>query len=557
MSFRDRTRANEAKEALLQDAFIHLPKKSNSTLIEFSANVNDGVVIFVDEGNVDIGEGSIFKGNKRNKESTIIAVASSVSLKGVLFKSNGYAEYGSCLTLSDGSSAIIDSTIFSNNGAAWGSCISARGIKSLEISRSAFERNYATNYAALSVDGAFDSSASLMISQTNFTRNLGGCGYLCFTPFAVVPRECLLGAGTLLISNFDSGSVLVMNSSFDDNKAMSIHCFGTGRNFHMSNSQKVHLKIDGVAFNGNTWHYGAGLCFEGVSGNFSIKNSSFHRNSVTSSGSAIYFKSGTIPRRDTTRVKLVDCSFYRNEGFSATVYVEGRLNEFSMSRVRFDSNVAYKAPSVLSLSNAYSFSMIDSRVSENHIRGRSSNAARGTLYIDRVKNVILRRSNFSRNSAGKARGHVGGAMYFLNKRVEYCTLIAERCIFEANEAADGGAIFMEYYDISVSIRNCFFHSNTASGYGGAITILKTGLSLILINTRFINNTATVGGAMRMVDGWRLVIYGCMFANNTASHAGGAIVYKVTEIRSRVLNITSTSFIKNRAEYGGETISTLI
>jgi len=557
--FRDGTGLNEAKNALLQDGFIHLPKQSNSTLIGFTAKENDGVVIFVDEGNVDIGEGSIFERNKKHRKSTIVAVASFASFKGVRFEANEYAEEGACLALSDGSKAIVDSTTFLDNNAVQGSCIFAKRIKSLNISRSTFTRNYAIDYATLLINGAFDSSPWLVISETNFTSNTAGSPYSF--PFASVFKEGRMDYyalyGTLSISRFDNGRVLVKNSYFVDNHSRDASQSLDGQNFCMRKSQEVDLKVAGVVFGHNTWGNGAALYFNEVSGIFSIEESRFYKNRATRLGSAIYFKRGTTSANVATRVKLVDCFFHENESESATVYFEGKLDEFSMSRVRIDSNLAKETSSAVSVSNVDMIEMKSCTVSGNRVSSQASTAAQGTVYLERMIVARIENSNFSRNSVGVSRGHVGGAVHIYSDRLRMGLFVARRCIFEGNEAADGGAIFTDHNRGQFSVLDSIFTGNKAMGYGGAITLRKSTFRLSLTNTLFTNNTAKVGGAIRATSVDEFTIHGCEFANNEASYAGGAIAYQLTLMDLYEPNIAATAFTNNRAKFGGETISTMV
>jgi len=128
-----------------------------------------------------------------------------------------------------------------------------------------------------------------------------------------------------------------------------------------------------------------------------------------------------------------------------------------------------------------------------------------------IKNLTIKNVNFKGGDA------LGGAIFFSKSGiVENCTFVnntaqyggavywisgatVSNCTFTNNTAnADGGAFYVRYGNTTVT--NCTFEGNKASGYGGAIRIAETeNENSFVINSKFINNRARIGGAIYTYD----------------------------------------------------------
>ena len=86
------------------------------------------------------------------------------------------------------------------------------------------------------------------------------------------------------------------------------------------------------------------------------------------------------------------------------------------------------------------------------------------------------------------------------------------------EHACGGGIYNS--NSHLTIRNCTFSTNSATGYGGAIQCSNASCPTIM-NCKFIGNKAGVsGGAIRCYSGSNAVIINCAFWGNIAYEGGG-------------------------------------
>ena len=135
----------------------------------------------------------------------------------------------------------------------------------------------------------------------------------------------------------------------------------------------------------------------------------------------------------------------------------------------------------------------------------------------------------------------------------------EGCIFERNKVnslhqdARGGAITANGPGTNISIKQCLFKQNTATYAGGAITMKETRGSFV--NCTFERNSVEshlqgngYGGAVCALANSHVTAHHCLFKENTANHSGGA-----TYIQESHINIKQCLFKENTATYSGSAI----
>ncbi len=151
--------------------------------------------------------------------------------------------------------------------------------------------------------------------------------------------------------------------------------------------------------------------------------------------------------------------------------------------------------------------------------------------------VNIFNSTFSENTGLKD----GGAIFGFGASVQLCS-----CGFTKNDAmtqhpGSGGAIRIRNQEDSLLvISNSSFHSNRASGVGGAVF---TNTNTIILDSMFSGNSAGVGGAIVCSSG---TIANTTFESNTADLTGGALNL---ESDTRI-SISITKFSHNTAAVGG-------
>ncbi len=126
-------------------------------------------------------------------------------------------------------------------------------------------------------------------------------------------------------------------------------------------------------------------------------------------------------------------------------------------------------------------------------------------------------------------------------------IVIDDCSFIDNSADNGGAINISdtgyWRNTKISITNCLFENNTASGDGGAIYISKSGNTkdVLIENCSFVNNSAESGGGAAhiiMTNTEKCLINICTFVSNSAHMSS------VIHLSSDNTNITNCRFEKN-------------
>ncbi len=181
----------------------------------------------------------------------------------------------------------------------------------------------------------------------------------------------------------------------------------------------------------------------------------------------------------------------------------------------------------------------------------------------------LRDGNAANTSIGQGGGY-GGAWFNQATLSMVSHPIVRNCIFTANEAFDGGAIYNNSLanfstqtgsDANMDIINCTFTNNFAVNQGGAIYNdadfygRHTGFYQDCVFTG--NSASSDGGAIYNIGSIfgtiDLNIEGCNFSNNTTSVGSGGAIYSIGNDNGTInLLINRTSFSSNTAlgMYGG-------
>lgn len=187
--------------------------------------------------------------------------------------------------------------------------------------------------------------------------------------------------------------------------------------------------------------------------------------------------------------------------------------------------------------------------------GNSAGNNGGAIYndgaVDKVGNaggvMTLRNSVFAGNSAGDR----GGAIYNSGTLTVNGAVFGGNTDADANTADAGGAIFNDTgnRDIVTNILNSQFINNSATSYGGAIDH-RTG-TMNIKGSSFVGNHADVqGGAILLRLQTALAemnIEDSVFTENSASEDGGAISALAN------LSIKNTDFYNNSVDDGGGAI----
>ena len=147
-------------------------------------------------------------------------------------------------------------------------------------------------------------------------------------------------------------------------------------------------------------------------------------------------------------------------------------------------------------------------------------------------------SQFINNSA-----YDGGAIYNTSGGYVFTGSIVaiEGCLFKDNHAKmDSGAIYSIGF---MGIKDSKFESNSADLHGGAISSYQKS-NMLTWQCEFRANSAPIGGCIFNFE--TLTVDKCLFADNSAEVAGGAIVNE----KKSDLEIKDSSFRNNTSDIGG-------
>lgn len=147
--------------------------------------------------------------------------------------------------------------------------------------------------------------------------------------------------------------------------------------------------------------------------------------------------------------------------------------------------------------------------------------------------------------------------------------LIQNCIFEYNQAYDGGALCATWndfgspsvgeYPVNPVLRNCTFRSNLATSYGGALYKNSPTVAdpFLIEDCRFLDNKAYTGQGggiyFNSPADSKTVIRRCLFERDTSwGDAGGAIAFYGNPLDSSTSWITldSCTFRRNLALEGG-------
>ncbi|MCB1866931.1 MAG: hypothetical protein KDG50_16060 [Chromatiales bacterium] len=360
----------------------------------------------------------------------------------------------------------------------------------LTVTGSTFTGNQAEYGGAIGANGT-----TATISESTFTGNTaivsGGAIY-----------NGVGGAFTVSASTFMTNTVTTALNSFNGGGAID----NAG-----SNSQLV--VVNGM-FTGNSAANGGAINNFNASDAF-IVDSSFTGNMATDGGAILNHGSGAT-------VNLFSSSITGNNATRGAGVSNGRNGGQTGIANVFDSIISMNTATndgggIFSLGN---LSVTNSRITENN------GADGGGIFVASLQNqtVMISSSTVSGNFGSQS----GGGLYFTeNPGASKNFLTISDSTFDDNEADEGGGLFAEVVDVSIT--GSTFSNNRATnvgvGGGGGIHLRSftvTGAILQMSNTTVSGNSATQDGGGVYINGSALTatIASSTIANNTANSAAG-------------------------------------
>jgi hypothetical protein len=149
---------------------------------------------------------------------------------------------------------------------------------------------------------------------------------------------------------------------------------------------------------------------------------------------------------------------------------------------------------------------------------RNANATQGAIaYILNSGTHTFDRCKFHDNK--NLGNNNSGNLHLYNANVTFID-----CEFYNNQGARGGVMWMSLNAV-ISIKNCHFYENTATGQGGAIWQTSNAICSIessIFENHDISENNTSGGAIAITNPNGFTIDKCIIRNNKSKNQGGAI-----------------------------------
>lgn len=391
----------------------------------------------------------------------------------------------------------------------------------LYLTRAIFSNNQALESESGNIPnggGIWISAGTLRVAGSRFTGNaadLGGAISVRFTSATIADSSFEANSATVsggAVFHSFNGELVISGSSFDSNTV-------TGPN---------------NAFNG-----GGAIDNAGSSSQLTVINSHFINNSAPRAGALNNYNASDAQIINSTFIGN-DASFggaIRNEGSGATVNIQsstiaqntafqaaGIMNGGSQTGIAnvFDTTITGN----IATSDGGGILSTGNLLVENSSLITNSAGEGGGIFVGSATNqvVTVRSSLIQGNSAG----FNGGGLYFTENPSTFPnTLTLTDSSFDKNDADEGGGVYAEVVDVSVS--GSTFSNNLASnvgfGGGGGIHVrsfVVTGSSVDISNSTFSGNHANQDGGGIYLNGSTIdaLISSTTIVDNTANSTGG-------------------------------------
>jgi hypothetical protein len=261
-----------------------------------------------------------------------------------------------------------------------------------------------------------------------------------------------------------------------------IDCQGVGRGFHFHSGEDTTAVVEGF----------------------------FIRNAAADSGAGAFCVNGSSP-------KFLDCRIRQN---TATVRGGGVCCYASSPIIR---ECLFELNDVSGTSNPYGGAMAcingaDAIIEDCDFTANTAAWFGGGVYCQ-SSNPQFRGCWFERNVSDN---QGGGAVYCGTNSAPAFT----GCTFLENSGPDGGAIYVQYSPVTAT--DCSFIRNSA-GSGGALSFYYSDSTGQLSHCAFVDNMATVGGAVYLFGGANALFTNCTFVGNSSGPYGVIHVYNASPI----------------------------
>jgi predicted outer membrane repeat protein len=277
---------------------------------------------------------------------------------------------------------------------------------------------------------------------------------------------------------------------------------------------------------------GRGLYFHSGEDTTSVVEGFFIRNATADSGAGAFCVNGSSP-------KFVDCRIRSNtattRGGGVCCYASSPVFRECLFELNEVSGTTYPEGGAMACINGANAVVTDCQFTVN-----TAATFGGAVLCDNSA-PQFRGCWFDRNvSASQG----GGAVYSTAS-----TPIFTGCTFTENSGGQGGAIYTQGSPITAT--GCDFIGNTASGSGGALSLLYGASTGQISHCTFVNNSASSGGAVNCYDNANAAFANCTFVGNDPGSHGVIHLYQASPTVENCILAFSTSGVAASCQEGTE------
>ena len=285
----------------------------------------------------------------------------------------------------------------------------------------------------------------------------------------------------------------------------------------------------------------------------------YSANAANVDGGALYIDDDSVITW-TAESHFLDNRSGRHGG--ALLVSRGCTAEWTAAAAFFSANGALGAGGAVFASASASLSWSETTSFINNI------ASEGGAFLVRDGTLVKwsGETSFISNRARSNGGAVGSVAYNLKGSISANNEISKiffkgATSFVNNECggSGGGMALVQSLDVLFENGHVLFSGNTAGSYGGAVFIGGTGIGTVFENVSFVENTAQIGGGVRVTAKGTAITVGtdnkqesnpttfdeCRFVGNVAFGTGGAV-----DSASGLDVFANTFFEGNVAKLGG-------
>ena len=568
-----RIRDNRQIDAPGVPAILYAPPESTTTLRSIMASENDGPIVHVHRGEVQMRD-SIFRRNREidNTEGEahgagVYLTVAEADIRRCSFE-DGNALLGAGLFADRSSISLRDSNFERNRGSVGGTAVHLFRCLTVDVRNCTFSENLVPALAGAGI--LSNATDTLAIQQSTFVQNTADHG----------GAICIVGGGEVEVvdSEFErNGADISGGAIYVEETTLSIERTVFRSNTASSNGGAVDIRDSSPAALRNlTCQFNSAA----VGGCLHLRKTSIAMNDSLIQGNSATEDGGGISVESTNFANIARCRFLGNNatgfgGGGEFGEVDSQIEDTVVSRNQATSGAGFLLQGNITIANCtfeanaaegYGGGMTcgtGGRLTVRRSTFRQNRAEKGGGGSNVIANCLATFTNVTWTLNDAATECGGGAL------VEGAYAAFRDSVFEENTGDDGagscvkdssaqysGVVFRANSAVdlagglattngTVSVVDCLFEANAAS-FGGALSA-GTESQVTLEQSRVIQNIASSqGGGLYLVGLSDMLVTNSIVASNSATNTGGGMVVHNSTVT--FVNVTTSSCITD--SFGG-------